>query len=125
MQVWPDPSTEVNVGGEITYGCLIKNMGKTPARITEISLAIRKVASVPEMDAEPSFEESETTQFNRIVVTPKDSIPGSIKLRPAPTNVEHAKLEIRALVVYGYGFVKYLDAFNEERETRFCHDLFD
>lgn len=119
MVGWPDHSTEVDRG--ITYKCLIKNVGKTPARITEVSLAIRKVASVPKMNPEPTFEKNEKTPFNMIVVAPEDFIPGSISLDPELTGVEHDKLEIRALIVYAYGLVKYLDAFNGERETRFCH----
>lgn len=106
---------------EIIYFCAIKNVGRTPSRISEIRLGFSKTTNLKELPSSPSY--TQITPFNRIVVAPNDCIPVSIGL--PFTEEDRRSVEDGKLFLYGVGSVKYLDIFGSKdkhlKETRFCH----
>ena len=108
----------------IGYICYVKNTGKTPSRILEIGIAFRKTDSLGNIPQEPAYREEEKTSFNTIVVPPDDSIPISANLSPPFTGDDYVSFRDRRLFIYGYGFVRYLDVFDKQRESLILSLLF-
>ena len=109
---------------DIVYFCYITNCGKTPARILEVGVALDKATS---LDKIPTRPDQKGESYNKIVVAPGDSLPVIARFEDRNERLgvsEFASFEAgENLFVYGYGFVRYLDAFSDDhvRETRFCH----
>lgn len=125
----PSYVVETNTGKiqNIFYGCSIKNVGKTPSRIQEVGLTLRKIDSLEKIvpDPTPTYRKEEIRQFSGIMVVPGESLAiRPVKLSEELSWAENAAIDDHKLFVYGYGFVKYLDVFDYPRESRFCHYYF-
>jgi hypothetical protein len=107
-------------GQGLLYACSLKNVGRTPARILETALAVRKADSLAVIPVEPRYVGPEQLSINRPVIAPNDSF--MITAAAASfTPEDYVALKNRKLVLYAYGYVKYTDVFGRYRETRFCH----
>jgi hypothetical protein len=101
------------------YVCNLKNTGRTPARILETGLALRTSKSLGNIPQTPSYKAEEMSSLNKILLVPKDSFGRTTASQI--TSEEYIAVKNREMILYAYGFVKYLDVFGKPRETRFCH----
>jgi hypothetical protein len=110
----PDPA------GCILYPASFRNCGRSPARISEAGLSLKKaLGSLTNIPKNPSYEKREIILVNRLLV-PNDLF--ALTAPPTPLSVEeYQSLRERKLFLYAHGFVKYRDIFGKKRETRFCH----
>jgi hypothetical protein len=107
-------------GQGLLYVCELKNTGRTPARILETALTIRKADSFALIPPEPSYMGTERISFNETIIAPK----GSFIITAASGNFtqgQYVALRNLKLILYAYGYIKYLDTFGRPHETRFCH----
>ncbi|HTR46382.1 MAG TPA: hypothetical protein VMM16_03210 [Verrucomicrobiae bacterium] len=109
------------------YFCKITNAGKTPSRILEVGMTFRRTENLHLVPPDPmtTYQKGEIFPFNKIVVPPNDHIPMYAALFPPLGEGEYSSFRNGKLLLYGYGYVKYLDVFSKDdrdfRETRFCH----
>ncbi len=106
--------------------------GKTVARISESRFAlaivpVRGGTPMPEPDLPlpPDYSAADSYSIageNRMVVPPDGTFQIRCFLRPfPPTEKQLAELRDRAVLMCAYGYVKYLDSFGKNRETRVCY----
>jgi hypothetical protein len=105
----------------------IINKGKTAARLIETQ-CVYEILNIEQLDAlSPVPVYHLPTQFNRMPLLPEDSIIQSANLIHLPQSSALDRFEdgdlkvvqIGLLFLLAYGYVKYLDAFGNERESRF------
>jgi hypothetical protein len=108
-------------GQVLLYVCNIKNIGRTPARILESGLALRKAKSLDDIPQIPDYRNEEVRSFNEIVIIPRDSFASTTVGQVWKGDYLAIKPSAKGLILYACGFVKYLDIFNDRHETHFCH----
>lgn len=105
------------------YNCRAKNIGQTSCKILESGVGFSRTDSLANIPPVPIY--SKKTQFNEIVVAPREWIAVKTELSPPLKAGEYEAMRDGKLFIYGYAFVKYLDIFSKTkediRETRFCH----
>jgi hypothetical protein len=111
----PEPSAQ------LLYVCNLKNTGRTPARILQTGLAFRKAKSFSDIPQTPSYEKKETFSFTKVLIVPQDSFASTTVSQVTKAEYLAVSDSGERLILYAYGFVKYLDVFGKPRETCFCH----
>lgn len=114
--------------GQLRYCWSIKNTGKTPARIIETQCRFEMVQAESVFCLPDSPNYPPPIKLNGFLLPPGDSAKyfayltdESGKIVTPPLNketVSSIQTQDRYLRVYGY--VKYADVFDNERESRFC-----
>jgi hypothetical protein len=104
----------------------IKNVGRTPATLVKTDAAVWRVSAADMRKLpEPPRYIGEPLSLNNLLLVPGDSIPITWMIEPAGeplTAEEVAKIKgMVELTLFAYGFVEYLDIFNDSHTTRFCH----
>ena len=106
----------------------IKNVGRTPARILETDAVAWRVADMQGIPKQPRYEGDRPVSLSGLLLVPGDSVPIYWLIEPVgdPLTVEQvAQIKESKLTLFAYGFVKYLDIFdNPVHTTRFCHTYF-
>jgi hypothetical protein len=108
---------------------IIDNTGDTPARIVETQCLYEIVKHTELLNFPDVPKYPEPIKLNSFLVPPGGKVdyntfiraPDRRAIKPSEMGVDEVKaieIEYRQLRVYGY--VRYLDVFNEERESRFC-----
>lgn len=109
-------------GGKLLYVCNLKNAGRTPARILQTGLAFRTANSVGDIPKTPIYKkEGEVSSFNKLLLLPEDSFASTTIAMVTREEYLAVKDPEKRLMLYAYGFVKYLDVFDKSHETCFCH----
>lgn len=103
------------------YVCNFKNIGRTPARIIQTGLALRKTKSLKDIPPEPGYEKGEIFSYNEILIVPRDSFANTTVSQITKQDYLALKPSGIGLAIYAYGFVNYLDVFGNCHETCFCH----
>jgi hypothetical protein len=109
----PMPTT----GDAIAYWIMpvVKNHGKTSARIVKMALRQHQVAQPDSLPLVPEYRGEQSYNF---------ILPPGLPIRPMSIGLISEDLnKIRELktFLYVYGFVDYLDVGNVKRQTRFCY----
>jgi hypothetical protein len=112
--------------GQNVFRVKFVNVGKTPARIINASLKYILVNSLEDLPAVPVDSPSDPQP--RIIVAPnmgadpKEFI-GAAAILEQPEGMlsadEHTAVYKGEKILYAFGFVRYLDVYEKERETRF------
>ena len=108
------------------FDWVIKNVGKTTARIVETNMRCRKCTSLEKILADPP-EYKDPICAHGIPIAPGDSAQfwSYIEAQPRDsdgmTAQDVAEIQSGKAELVAYGFVKYLDSFGEEHESRFCY----
>jgi hypothetical protein len=110
----------------VLYVCSLRNTGRTPARIIETGLAIRRTDNLENLPGEPVYAPQEILNAGSSLLVPGDEFALTTLLQPPMTTAEWQSLRNRQTFLYAYGFVIYLDVFRSRifrrrREFRFCH----
>jgi hypothetical protein len=103
------------------FDLVIKNSGKTPAHLLELSLSYRNMTKA-EWDSLPPEPEYEYVSMGGLLLVPTDSIGRRTVLTPSGgilSEQELSSIENADRFLYAYGSVKYRDAFENIREMRF------
>jgi hypothetical protein len=105
----------------VLYVCSVRNTGRTPARIIETGLAIRRTNNLGNLPREPVYAPLEILNAGQTLLVPGDEFALTTLLQPPMTTAEWQSLRNRQVFLYTHGFVIYLDVFGKRREFRFCH----
>jgi hypothetical protein len=114
-------------GAKFIYKCVLRNVGKTPAKMIQTGLAFKKVNSVGDIPQTPIYEKTQMQSINKFLVIPEGSCSAPHDTYSISVDSEITSDEFVAVkkgtggILYAYGFVKYLDSFDREHETHFCH----
>jgi hypothetical protein len=93
---------------------ILRNFGKTPARITRVAVRSHQVPTPDSLPPEPEYQRESAVNI---------TLPPDVPLQPMNVLIPLANFtEIRQgnPVLYVYGFVDYLDLGDKERQSRFC-----
>jgi hypothetical protein len=103
-------------GSAVSLECLIRNRGRTPARLTKCKVVQESLAEGITLPENPDYG-TNMKNMDQMLLSPDDTIQEAF-------HAEADKLsffERNEGNFYVYGVVYYLDAFGTERYTRFCY----
>jgi hypothetical protein len=113
---------------EAIFQWKITNTGKTPARIVETSCSY-EIVETKVLDQLPAVLDYPTPiELKGMLLGPGDYLARSVYLIAPPKTFRIERLDqghindirLKLHTLRAYGYVKYLDAFDQERESRFC-----
>lgn len=92
----------------------VRNVGRTPARITRLSARQHQVPSADGLPLVPQYQNDKAVDF---ILPPKMPVQ---TMMVGVAAADFIKIKRGDSFLYLYGFVDYLDAGNTTRQTRFC-----
>lgn len=105
----------------VGFSVRFKNMGKTPAFLLEIRYSGKVLSSKEKLpEVPPEYEEREIFKWGGkgLPLLPQDFI---LKNHVNTWAKEPVLIDRGSDILWIYGYIKYRDAFGENRETWFCH----
>jgi hypothetical protein len=117
-----------NATDTFEYKWVIRNTGNTPARIMETQCRYDLVRAIDLTSLPPEPQYPASIVLNGFLLPPGDSADYltylvSSNTSEVVTRLEEGELNTIRSGIYNlrvFGYVKYLDAFEKERESRFC-----
>jgi hypothetical protein len=91
-----------------------KNFGKTPAVITTWRILFVAIKEIGDLPPQPDYGIPAPPQ-NSIMLPQEESFTDKQRIRILPNDPSGES----AMILYAYGFIRYLDIFGQSRETRF------
>lgn len=100
------------------FVCAVRNVGSTPARIIDATVAYRQVQSLGHIPVEPEYGQG---PMNAMALVKEDSFAVVALLQPHVilSKKDYLAIEASEEFLYGYGRVIYKDVFGRTHETRF------
>lgn len=105
----PEVGDPIHIQGKNVFGVRIKNVGRTPARITRSALEYVKLDSLSQLPDNPVFVEI-TDEHHGMMLFPEGEPFGRIAfLRPRTflSKAEVSAIAVRDAFIYAYGLVEY------------------
>lgn len=101
------------------FTCSFKSTGNTPARIVEIAIRYRYVATLADIPPEPDY--GNRTPLNDLPLVKEESVGFITFLEPNAIlpKASTDAVERQQAFLYAYGIVVYRDVYNRVHETRF------
>jgi hypothetical protein len=98
----------------------IKNAGKTPAILKEVSAVFNLTNALPE---KMTLEAWTRSLARKQVVVAGETLPMSVTFKPGSkiSRMDMARVRTHDKLLVAYGYVIYSDTFGVEHETRFIH----
>ncbi len=97
----------------------IRNAGKTPAFLIEKSESSQTLDSGTSLPDGPIYPTPEKWEGDGVPLAPNEVLP--IFLRGIEFDRTPREMFLHGKVVWVWGYVKYRDAFENDRETRYCY----
>jgi hypothetical protein len=117
--------TPFKVNEKVFYPATFTNVGKSPAKVIEAGVSLKKIGSLSHISLQPKYEPNEVLSFNEMLVAPTDSFDLTApEIGMTESEYKSLNLSPPTLFLYAHGFVKYVDAFGVKHETRFCESYY-
>ncbi|MGB8535583.1 MAG: hypothetical protein WCD57_04150, partial [Acidobacteriaceae bacterium] len=107
-------SSDESAVGAMDLRPVIRNFGKTPARIVGFSINRSDISRRDQLPPEPTYRESPIVEI---------SLPPELAIQPMNIQIslrDFAEPRRGNTTLYIYGFVDYLDFAEQKRRSRFC-----